>query len=132
LEEIVLAVDEFEAIRLADLEGLYQEQVAERMGVSRQTIGRILEIARKKVADALVNGKVLRIEGGAFVTEGLRQFGCLGCGHQWNLPFGGGRPMCCPACSGPNFRRTDVMRGQGRGCGRRGRGHCGPPEPQNE
>lgn len=130
LEEIVLAVDEYEAIRLADYEGLYQEQVADRMGVSRQTVGRILEIARRKVADALVHGKVLRIEGGAYVTGGLRQFACLNCGHRWSLPFGGGRPPGCPACGGADFRRTDAMRGQGggrgHGCGR-GRGQCGPP-----
>lgn len=129
LEEVVLTIDEYEAIRLADYEGLYQERVAGRMGVSRQTVGRILEIARRKVADVLVHGKVLRIEGGSYVTEGLRQFACLGCGHQWGLPFGGGRPAVCPACGGADFRRTDAMRGQGgirgHGCGR-GQGHCGP------
>jgi predicted DNA-binding protein (UPF0251 family) len=64
LEEIVLSMDEFEAIRLADLEGLYQEQAAERMNVSRQTFGRIVEAARRKVAQALFDGLALRIEGG--------------------------------------------------------------------
>ena len=57
-------MDEFEAIRLADLEGLYQEQAAERMNVSRQTFGRIVEAARRKVAQALFDGLALRIEGG--------------------------------------------------------------------
>lgn len=64
IEEVVLTVDEFEAIRLADLEGMYQEKAAERMGVSRQTFGRIIESAHRKVADTFVNGKALRIEGG--------------------------------------------------------------------
>lgn len=64
LEEIRLGLDEAEAIRLADLEGLYQEAAARSMGVSRQTFGRIVEIARKKIADAVLNGKALRIEGG--------------------------------------------------------------------
>ena len=64
LEAVVLALDEFEALRLADLEGLYQEQAAEQMGVSRPTFSRVVESARRKVADALVHGKVLRIEGG--------------------------------------------------------------------
>lgn len=64
LEEVILNVDEFEAIRLTDLEGLYQAQAAEKMSVSRQTLGRILESAHKKIADALVNGKALLIEGG--------------------------------------------------------------------
>lgn len=64
LQHVNLAVDELEAIRLADLQGLYQEQAAEKMNVSRQTFGRILESAHKKIADALVNGKALSIEGG--------------------------------------------------------------------
>ncbi len=61
LEEIVLGLDELEAMRLADLEGLYQVDVAEKMGVSRQTIGNILNSAHAKLADALLNGKALRI-----------------------------------------------------------------------
>ncbi len=57
-----MSLDEFEAIRLADHEGLYQEEAAGRMDVSRATFGRILDSARGKVADAIVNGKALRIE----------------------------------------------------------------------
>lgn len=64
LEEIILGFDEAEALRLADYEGLYQEAAARSMGVSRQTFGRIVEAARHKVADAILNGKALRIEGG--------------------------------------------------------------------
>ena len=64
LDEIVMTLDEFEAIRLADLGGLYQEQAAEQMGVSRATFSRIVDSAHGKVADALVHGKALRIEGG--------------------------------------------------------------------
>ena len=64
LEEVKLTVDEFEAIRLTDLEGLYQADAAEKMSVSRQTLGRILESAHKKIADALVHGKALLIKGG--------------------------------------------------------------------
>lgn len=64
LDEVVLGCAEAESIRLADLEGLYQEAAARRMRVSRPTFGRILETARRKVADAILNGKVLRIEGG--------------------------------------------------------------------
>lgn len=62
LEEIKLEMDEFEAIRLRDFEGLYQEQAAEKMKISRQTFGRILESAHKKIADALIKGKSIRIE----------------------------------------------------------------------
>ena len=64
LQHVELTVDEFEAIRLADLEHLYQEEAARRMNVSRQTFGRILDAAHAKVADALVNGKALSIDGG--------------------------------------------------------------------
>jgi predicted DNA-binding protein (UPF0251 family) len=64
LEEVVLGLDELEALRLADFEGLSQEDAGQRMGVSRGTIGRLLESARKTVADALLHGKALRLEGG--------------------------------------------------------------------
>ena len=62
LEEVLLSLDEFEAIRLADNEGLYHEEAAVRMNVSRATFGRILDNARGKVADAIINGKALKIE----------------------------------------------------------------------
>lgn len=62
LETVELAADELEAIRLTDLEGMYQEQAAAQMGVSRQTLGLILKRAHKKVAEALVLGKAIGIE----------------------------------------------------------------------
>ena len=65
LEEIAMELDEIEAIRLADLEGLYQVDAAVRMGVSRQTFGNIIARAHKKVASALLGGKALRIAGSA-------------------------------------------------------------------
>ena len=64
LAEVAMTLDEFEAIRLADGEGLYQEEAARRMGVSRTTFGRILDSAHRKVADVLAGGKCLRLEGG--------------------------------------------------------------------
>ena len=73
---IVLTLDEFEAIRLADLEGLYQEQAAERMSVSRPTFGRILAAAHRKVAEALAHGKALKIEGGTIRMERPRSARC--------------------------------------------------------
>jgi len=66
LEEVVLTLDEFEAVRLADLDGLYQEEAAQHMNISRQTFGNIIESAHKKIAQALVNGLALRINGGNF------------------------------------------------------------------
>ena len=64
LEWLNLTLDEFEALRLADLDGLHQEQAAARMRVSRQTFGRIVENARRKVAQVLHSGMALSIEGG--------------------------------------------------------------------
>jgi len=69
IEEVVLTLDELESLRLADLNGLYQEQAAEHMKISRPTFSRVVEQARRKVADALIHGKALRLEGGAVVIE---------------------------------------------------------------
>lgn len=69
LEEVVLELDEYEAVKLADLEELYQEDAAEKMKISRQTFGRIICSAHKKIADALVNGKAIKIEGGNVIDN---------------------------------------------------------------
>lgn len=106
LEEVILTVDECEAIRLADFEGLYQEQAAEKMAVSRQTFGRIIESAHKKVAEALVKGKALKIEGGEIDMSEMRKFRCSDCQHAWELPYGTGRPLGCPSCKSDNIQRA--------------------------
>ena len=64
LDEVCLTVDEREAIRLADLLGLSHEEAGRKMGVSRATFGRIVQQARNTVADALINGKAINVEGG--------------------------------------------------------------------
>ena len=65
LEEVNLTLDELEAVRLADWEGLYQEDAAKKMDISRQTFGNIINSAHKKIADVLLHAKALKIEGGA-------------------------------------------------------------------
>jgi predicted DNA-binding protein (UPF0251 family) len=131
LEEVVLTVDEFEAIRLADLEGLYQEKAAEKMSVSRQTFGRIIDSAHKKVAGALVKGKALKIEGGEFEMAAMRKFKCYDCQHSWELPYGTGRPENCPSCKSGNIHRAQEDRGYARGFGRgQGRGCCRTQQKQ--
>lgn len=92
LEEVALRLDEIEAMRLADIEGLYHEEAALKMDVSRQTFDRILAGAHKTVADALISGKAIRIEGGNVVSV-----------HEQARPWAGGE-------------------GRGRGRCRRGRG----------
>jgi predicted DNA-binding protein (UPF0251 family) len=108
LEEVVLSVDELEALRLADLEGLYQDDAAARMGVSRPTFARIVEASRRKVAEALVRARALRIGGGPVAFVGQRQFCCEACRHEWLLPFGTGRPEGCPSCGSEVFGRMDA------------------------
>jgi predicted DNA-binding protein (UPF0251 family) len=62
LEEVDLGFDELETIRLCDLEGLDQVKAAKSMGISQSTLGRILNLARQKIAEALIEGKAIRIE----------------------------------------------------------------------
>lgn len=69
LEELILTIDEYESLRLADLNGMYQEDAAKQMGISRQTFGRIIESAHKKIADAIVNTKAIQIEGGVDIVN---------------------------------------------------------------
>ena len=76
LEQLTLTLDGLEALRLADLEGLYHEAAAEQMGVSRVTFGRVVARARATVAEALVDGKVLIIGGGPAVASGEDAEGC--------------------------------------------------------
>jgi len=74
LEEVILSVDEFESIRLRDLEDMDQKGAAEKMGISQPTFQRTYSSARKKIADSLVNGKALRIEGGHYrISRGMNR-----------------------------------------------------------
>jgi predicted DNA-binding protein (UPF0251 family) len=121
LESVGLSVDEFEAIRLKDLEGLEQTVAADSMKISQPTFHRVIEAARKKVADALVNGKAIRIEGGDYVSDMNRKFKCVDCNHEWEEPHGNGRPKACPKCESKNIHRAP----EDRGYARFGRGHRG-------
>jgi predicted DNA-binding protein (UPF0251 family) len=68
-DEAVLSIDEFEAIRLADHMGLRQKEAAKSMKISQQTFSRILKRAHKIIADVIVNGKIIKIHGGNYVTK---------------------------------------------------------------
>lgn len=105
LQEVILTVDEFEAIRLADLEGLYQEPAAKKMKISRQTFGNIINSAHGKIADAIINGKVIKIEGGVYTRADKRTFICEECSHTWEPGYGTGRPRECPKCESNNIHR---------------------------
>jgi len=102
LEEVQLTVEEAEAIRLKDLEGLEQEEGAEKMSISRPTFQRILASARRKIAYALLNGKAIRIEGGNFEISPC----CFRCAndHEWEVPFEAMAEVTtqlCPVCNAP-------------------------------
>ncbi len=90
LEKVVLQLDELEAVRWVDLLGRYQEEAAVKLGVSRQTLGNILEEARRKITDALVNGKMLAIEGGSVHSSREEARHCPRCRHRGRQGWRGG------------------------------------------
>lgn len=98
----ILKLEELEAIRLKDLEGLEQAECAEKMEVSRPTFQRILLAAREKIADSLVNGKSIQIKGGHY-TRNICPIRCLDCGREWresleNIEKEVDEEQKCPKC----------------------------------
>ena len=69
LEEVIVSIEEIEALRLYDYEGYDQDVSAASMNISRGTFQRILNSARYKITDALINGKSIRIEGGNYTRN---------------------------------------------------------------
>lgn len=118
LQAITLSIDEYEGIRLADFQGLDHNQAAEKMGISRPTFSRLIEKARNKVAQALINGWMLTIEGGNFdLTHNLYQ--CEDCGDTISHPIEN-ELAACPDCGSTNFRHFNGRHGHG-GPGRHNR-----------
>ncbi len=127
LPENILKLEELEAIRLKDMEGLEQGECAERMEVSRPTFQRILISAREKIADSLVNGKTIRIEGGNF-TRNICPVKCNDCGKEWmesyeNLESIKNGKYICPSCGSVNVMCEQNCKGKfcRRNCWRHGR-----------
>ena len=124
LERVSLSLDEFEAIRLADHEGLEHKEASERMGISRSTFTRLIDKARKKVGEALVEVKELFIEGGnVHFRQNLVR--CLSCGKVLSVSISEIPPQECPECGEPNLVNLAQTFGHGRCCGRRWRGGRG-------
>lgn len=96
IEEVLLKVEELEAMRLKDIEDLNQEECAEKMQVSRQTFQNIIDSARKKVAIALTKGKAIKISGGNYTTTQCK-FKCLDCGSVYEINYEHER-FTCPSC----------------------------------
>lgn len=121
MEVVTLTLDEVEALRLADLEGLYQEEAAEKMKISRATFARIVEAARRKTAEALIHGQAIRLEGGSVIMKG-----------ETNMP---NRDGTGPMGKGMGGRRGPCECGQRRGWGGGGRGPgwgCGRRGPRSD
>ncbi len=106
LEEVKITVDELEAIRLADLEEIDQKEAAKKMNISQPTLHRIVRSSRKKITDALANGKAIRIEGGDYSTSNISKFKCYTCGNSWEEPYSLVRIEECSKCSSANISRA--------------------------
>jgi len=130
VDKNILKLEELEAIRLKDLEGMEQEECAAKMEVSRPTFQRILISAREKIADSLINGKSILIEGGNF-TLNICPVKCSNCGKEWmesyeNLEAIKSGEYTCPDCGS-----HEVFCGQncqGRACRRNCRRRHGSTE----
>ena len=114
LELVNLTIEELEAVRLVDLEGLEQEQAAARMGVSRRAFWADLQSGRKKIADALVTGKAIEIKGGDFIVEVKRRFKCDDCQNEWDDSYGTEKTYKCPKCESSKINGIP----DGKGCRR--------------
>ncbi|MEJ2596456.1 MAG: DUF134 domain-containing protein [bacterium] len=102
LDVIRLSLDEYEAIRLADLEGMSQEEASEEMGISRSTFSRLIEKARNKMAGFVIKGKWLSIQGGEIHFR-KNIFRCQDCGHMFKINIHA-RVDKCPECHSSNLR----------------------------
>jgi len=117
LTSVSLTLDEYEALRLADLKGMEHSHAAEEMSISRPTFTRLISKARQKVADMIINGKLLQIEGGA-VHFSQNKVRCLECDNVFSGKLNK-EAYICPKCG--SSKSEDMARGFGHGrcCGHR-------------
>ena len=114
LEQVSLSLDEFEAVRLADYNGFSHEEASEEMEISRSTFTRLIEKARKKMADFVMNGKILTIEGGnVHFRNNIIQ--CLDCGHMFKTKIGMSI-IECPSCKSKKVLNLAGGFGHGKCC----------------
>ncbi len=114
IAEINLSIEEVEAIRLKDQEGLTQQECSEKMEVSRPTFQRVLTSARRKIADALIDGMAIRFEGGDYKLA-QKKYYCPECDEEFSRPRAWGRKrrqrgyhVECPECG------NDDIEGEGK------------------
>jgi len=114
LEQIVLTLDEFEAFRLADQLGLSHASAADEMEISRSTFSRLIEKARKKIADFIILGKTLTIGGGT-VHFRVNIIQCKDCGHMFKINFEQNITEC-PTCHSKKIINLAGSFGHGKCC----------------
>jgi len=114
LQEIVLTLDEFEAFRLADQLGYSHAQAAEEMEISRSTFSRLIEKARKKIADFIIQGRVLAIGGGS-VHFRVNILQCMDCGHLFKVKLDD-EISDCPECQSGKILNMAGSFGHGKCC----------------
>ncbi len=122
LDESILNYDEFESVRLIDTEGIEQEKAAKKMKISQPTFSRLLKNARKKISDAIVNGKAIKIQGGVYKmvqTQGRglglgrgsgrgAGRGAGGRGRMGGFAAGPGGDCVCPKCGAKAAHQVGV------------------------
>lgn len=114
LQQIVLTLDEYEAVRLADYLGMSHEEAADEMEISRSTFSRLVEKARKKIAEFIFAGKLLTIDGGNIHFRN-NIFRCLDCGHMFRINIDS--PITeCPVCHSKNLLNHAGGFGHGNCC----------------
>jgi predicted DNA-binding protein (UPF0251 family) len=114
LAGVELALDEYEAIRLADGMGMSHASAAEKMEISRPTFTRLIERARAKVADFLINGRLLSVSGGTVDFRG-NIIRCRDCGREFRTEIGFS-PEECPGCGSQHLNDLAVVFGHGKCC----------------
>lgn len=114
LGEISLSLDEYEAFRLADYLALSHAEAADEMEISRPTFSRLIEQARKKIAEFIIDGKMLTIEGGNIHFR-KNIIKCNSCGHMFNTDFSNITNKC-PACDSDNLINLAGGFGHGKCC----------------
>lgn len=102
MEETILNIEELEAMRLKDIEGLSQEECADSMKISRQTFQNIIDSARKKVAIALTRGNAIKIDGGNY-TFNICKYICMNCGSEFEKKYEHQKKEC-PNCTSEDIK----------------------------
>lgn len=120
LETVSMSLDEYEAFRLSDYLGMSQEEAAEEMEISRPTFTRLIETARKKVTELIINGKMLTIEGGNIHFRN-NLIKCRNCGHMFNINIEDDIRKC-PSCNSDELINLAGGFGHGRCCRNRNGG----------